>query len=434
MSWPEQRYGLTDPEYYRDAADATERQLRADFAHHCLLMDAAVFAESPRQRSEFLNQAGALAVAWGRHRDERLRKMWQGSQTARAAYESRPMIAQARYSAVARARERGEPTVDDVTWRTLQQAREITGHAHSGPIAGSEQDAPHYHTRVTAPAPERAVSHSPGPDHRTAVQKALGAPRDMVRDSGEDMLDRVDAVLAATEDALAVEETEAALQARAQLLPRAVRDAPIAFNYGAGDDAIWTTRQTTVLRLLQDLTAEHTTVADGFTGDRAADQKLIRRLEKLQAAISATRLDAVHAGVSTDDVDHAYQLGRDGIHWSVEPASPRLGRIAQLTEHRDHARAEADALRTQIADLQRQLDHYTRGAGRDSPPPEHLATARPAPGPGIRAHGADIGDAVDAALPTAESGGWTPPPAPHESAHPAGVPVIEPESSPQPQL
>ncbi|WP_280378154.1 hypothetical protein [Nocardia wallacei] len=404
MSWPEHRLGLTDPQYYHDAADSTEQQLRADFAHHCYLLDLLPYAENDAQAGEFQQWADELATRWGRHDNPRWRHLWSEAHTAKTTWDADPATARTTYRAIERARATGETAVDDTTWRTLRQAREITGRDHTTPVAGSAQDAHHR----PAPAPSATAATRDIVDRRTAVQKTLGAPPGTTPDRDWSVLDRVDAVLAATDETLADEETAALIEQRSHLLPREVLDAPIIWDYST--DALWDTRQALLLRQLQDLTAEHATVVDSFTDtgpaatlhtDLDADQARIDRLEQLQTALSAARVDALRAGVPHDEVDHAYLLGRDGIHWSVEPGSHRLGRIAQLTEQRDAARAEADTLQTRVTELQRRLDPTSTPRAE----PEIPSAADPSP-PDIATDGAGISTAIDTALPDRGRTDW----------------------------
>ncbi|MBF6176035.1 hypothetical protein [Nocardia blacklockiae] len=406
MSWPEQRLGLTDPEYYRDAADDTERQLRADFAHHCYLLELLPYAETGEQAGEFQHWADQLATQWGQHDDPRWRQLWADAHAAKASWESRLDDARRTFRELEQACADSE-SLAQIAWRTARQAREITGHDHTTPVAGSTQDTYHRPQFSLSVSAEPAAATTA--DGRTAVQKTLGAPRTTAPERDWSALDRVDAVLAATEHALAEEETVAVAEERSRLLPREVREAPIHWDYSTA--ALWESRQALLLRQLQDLTAEHAIVVDSFTEtettpslqtDPVEDQARIDRLEQLQTAISAARLDALRAGVPQAEVDHAYLLGRDGIRWSVEPGSHRLGRIAQLTEQRDHARAETDTLHTRVTELQRQLDLSSAPDTKS----QSLSATEPSAPPGVGADGTGIGTAIDTALPERHHVDW----------------------------
>ncbi|MCM6774436.1 hypothetical protein NDR87_14140 [Nocardia sp. CDC159] len=412
MRWLRERRGLTDPAYYQDAGSPDERKLLADFALHYQLNLVAPFAETPVQAVEFGAQANDLARRWIHHPDPEWRRMWAQLSTAAADWTARPEQARREFDHLAIARHESRVAIDERTWRVLRLAREVTGHGE-GQISGSEQDAHRRHTDH-----DLTVTANPAPDvdRRTAVEKTLGAPRTGGPDAPLS-LERVGQVIVATEQALADEEHASEVDRRDQLLSESVRHAPIVHDYSRSDDARWEQRQAKLLRQVQDLTAEHASVADGFEGRLEADQQRIMRLEQLRAAAADARADALRAGVSPEAVDHAYLLGRDGIYWSIQPADPRLGRIAQLTEQRDQARTEVDHLQARIAELQAALD--TRiSPGLDDPPLPAAAHTTAAPGP--TATGAGIEAAIDIALTDTTDTAWNaergdldpPPPSP----------------------
>lgn len=260
------------------------------------------------------------------------------------------------------------------------------------------------------------------------MERTLGAPRDQRTTSTEVSLEHIDQVIAATEDALDAEERRGDLDtgrdARTTLLPRTIRDAPISYDYG--ESAAWELRQAALLREIQDLSCEHTHVADGFDGHD--DQARITRLEALRDGLSAARRDALRAGVHGVDIDRAYVLGRDGIYWSTEPSDPRLGRIAQLTQERDWGLSLA-------------ARHIIASSGVQQDPDAHRELA-PAPETGsARTHplssetdpyaaaGARIVAAIDVALAEVDASSWTT----SADPPPVGTPVpAERDTSPDP--
>lgn len=395
--------GFTNPDYYHDAASHTERQLRADFARYYQLREIAPSAATAEARTEFNARADELAIRWARHESEHWRGTWAGLQRVVAGWRTQPEIARRNYDQIARARATGELTIDDDIWRTLQQARLITGHG-TATITGSNQDAarryPHLQPDVGATAPP-APQAGEQVDRRTAVQRTLGAPRSPA--VALPSLAQVDAVIADTDALLETEETTADLddgrEARKMLLPRAVREARISADYSHTET--WERRHVEALREIQDLAAEHSNVADHLDG--TDDQARIARLDRLRAGLSAARRDALAIGLTDDQVQTAYTKGRDGTYWATQPSDAQLGRIAQLLEHRDLAQAAAESYRNQLASVP--------GTTADSAiPVTHGGTVEAAKAPMLGGGaGAAISTAVDIALPDTDLGEWPPP-------------------------
>ncbi|MBF6272947.1 MULTISPECIES: hypothetical protein [Nocardia] len=400
--------GFTNPDYYRDAASHTERQLRADFARYYQLREIAPSAATAEARAEFNSRADELAIRWARHESEHWRGTWAGLQRVVAGWRTQPEIARRNYDHIARARATGEVAIDDDIWRTLQQARLITGHG-TGTITGSNQDAARRYPYLQ---PNMGATLAPTTradteiDRRTAVERTLGAPRDPA--VALPSLAQVDAVIADTDALLETEETAADLddgrEARKMLLPRAVREAPISADYS--DTETWQRRHAEALREVQDLAAEHSTIADGLNG--VDDQARIARLDRLSAA----RRDALAIGLTDAQVHTAYTTGRDGTYWATQPSDPQLGRIAQLLEHRDAARAAADTYRTQLTRTTAAQAHASVTATDTAMSVTH-STSVEAGGAVQLSHsdvgaGAAISRAVDTALPDPQSGEWSP--------------------------
>ncbi|OBA67926.1 hypothetical protein A5780_09425 [Nocardia sp. 852002-20019_SCH5090214] len=397
--------GFTNPDYYTDAASHTERQLRADFARYYQLREIAPSAITAEARAEFNSRADELAIRWARHESEHWRGTWAGLQRVVAGWRTQPEIARRNFDQIARARATGEVAIDDDIWRTLQQARLITGHG-PGTITGSGQDAarryPYLQPDMGATtAPPQAVQEI---DRRTAVERTLGAPRSPV--VALPSLAQVDAVIADTDALLEAEESAADLddgrEARKLLLPRIVREARISADYSHTET--WERRRVEALREVQDLAAEHSNVADHLDG--TDDQARIARLDRLRAGLSAARRDALAIGLTDDQVHTAYTTGRDGTYWATQPSDPQLGRIAQLLEYRDLARAAADSYRNQLSGA-------TARAVDPGLPVTHSSAVE---GADVRelsetggGAGAAIAAAVETALPDTDLGEWSPP-------------------------
>jgi hypothetical protein len=394
--------GFTNPDYYRDAASHTERQLRADFARYYQLREIAPSAATADARAEFNSRADELAIRWARHESEHWRGTWAGLQRVVVGWRTQPEIARRNFDQIARARATGEVAIDDDIWRTLQQARLITGHG-TGTITGSNQDAAR---RSPYLQPDMGATPAPPPraqtvDRRTAVQRTLGAPRNPA--VALPSLAQVDAVIADTDALLETEETTADLddgrEARKMLLPRTVREARISADYSHTET--WERRHVEALREVQDLAAEHSNVADQLDG--TDDQARIAHLDRLRAGLSAARRDALAIGLTDDQVQTAYTKGRDGTYWATQPSDPQLGRIAQLLEHRDLARAAAESYYNQLTSV-------SGTSAEPAVPVTHGGSVEAAEasilGGGA---GAAISTAVDIALPGTDLGEWSPP-------------------------
>lgn len=399
MTTLDEPLGFTNPDYYRDAASQTERQLRADFARYYQLREIAPSAISAEARAEFNARADEVAIRWARHESEHWRGTWAGLQRVVAGWRTQPEIARRNFDQIARARASGEVAIDDDIWRTLQQARLITGHG-PGTITGSGQDAARRYPNLqpdlgATPVPALQAQEV---DRRTAVERTLGAPRNPA--VALPSLAKVDAVIADTDALLETEEAAADLDdgrdARKMLLPRAVREASISADYS--ETETWQRRHAEALREVQDLAAEHSTVADGLNG--IDDQARIARLDRLRAGLSAARRDALAIGLTDDQVHTAYTTGRDGTYWATQPSDPHLGRIAQLLERRDTARAAADSYRTQLTGtIAAQPDPSLTTTDTAMPVTHSTSDVRT---------GAAISSAVDTALPNPQYGEWAP--------------------------
>lgn len=346
MSWPDPRHGTTEPAYYRDAATSAEAELRADFTRYYQLREIAPHGETPAQQREFTAQADALAARWGRHESPEHRTLWAQLQAAVAGWEARPESTRAAFDRITQAKADGDLGVDPVVWRNLHQAAEITGHIEPV-VSGSEQDGARWRP------PDR--SRGQEADRASLLDRALGG-----RAPGPASLAEVDAIIAETDQLLDAEE--------------AVGD----LDTGRDERAA---RQNAALRQLQDSTAEHTRLAEAWPGSPEQDQAHIARLESLLDAARAARIAAAVAGVPAADIEAVYHAGRDGSYWHQQPGNP------QAPSTPDGGPAA------------------TAYQGLDLPPP--LGQIVPAE-PSTAAGGAEIDEAIGAALPEAGVGEWSP--------------------------
>lgn len=406
MTWIAEPIGYANPDYYVDATTSTEKQLRAEFAQYHQLREIAPFGLTQADTADLNSRADDLAMRWGHHESPRWRSMWQTLQAAVMGWEARPDLARRNFDELARAQVAGDLAIDDELWRSLQQARAITGHGHDS-ITGSEQDATRLYPNLDPETFAKATIAPSGrdeTDRRSAVERSLGAPRDLHTEALT--IAQIDAVIAETDAALDDEEhagdRDSGHEARAALLPRTIREAPITYSYAESE--AWELRQAALLREVQDLACEHSNVADSFDG--RDDQARITRLEALGKALAAARRDAMRAGVAPADVDHAYIVGRGGLYWSNEPSHPRLGRIAQLTEERDRARAEASAKNgtlTAHRNSAREPDPGRSAVDAFSSPEQLDGQAVPTVDAGMQ-----ITEAIDAVLAESDIGDWGP--------------------------
>ncbi|MBY8862023.1 hypothetical protein K7711_36490 [Nocardia sp. CA2R105] len=315
MSWPQHRAGITDPDYYRDIADLTERDLRAGFAHHHLLRTIAPHCETNEQAAQFTEWADALDGQWGNHDDSHWRTMWVDLLVTTELWNTQPDRARVIAGQLVQARATGELAADSLLWRNWHQAREITGHGHdmttgSAPDGHRPQPGLQLESAVTT---DTTVQPTPGdvtaPDRRSAVDRTLGAPRDA---TGLISVHEVDQVIAMTDDVLLAEEYATRAGQRAMLLPPEHRDDAV--HDPGPHQARWTAVQQLLTRQVQDLAAAHTHTAEGFTGDPASDSERIEDLERLQAALRSARADALGTGASPESVTNAYLRGTHGMY------------------------------------------------------------------------------------------------------------------------
>lgn len=401
MNWLEQPRGFHDPAYYADAESEPERQLRADYAKYYTLRGIARYGEGPEGVAHLNGLADQAAATWRDHETPQWRMVWEGLEAATTVWEARPDATRRNFDRISRALAAGELSVDELSWRTLRQAREITGHT-DGVAYGSNPDhwrSPGPQLRLITNTPEAEPAATPRAETVDSTATLSAVDRTLGARPGEKLvsLAEVDRVITGTDALLGWEESDAAL------VPAQQRDARISHDYTeiADRQAV----HAVLLRNVQNLTGEHTRLSEDWSASAEERQGHIQRLERLLAGIRAARVDALEAGVGPADVDVAYQTGLQGISWSQQPADPYLGQIEQLTAQRDDALAESARLRETVEDLRRQLNGHGTGAEFDTAPA--LSTGVSASSAiGIDEGGAVIEAAIDAALPHGDSPEW----------------------------
>ncbi|MGW6332179.1 hypothetical protein [Nocardia rhamnosiphila] len=299
MNWPAQTPTRTDPAYHPDAESATEAQLRADFTHHYQLRLIAAYGETPADKIRMYRDAHQLADRWAGHEQRPMRTLWRQLQGAIAGWEARPHATARAFDRVAKSREIGGVPIDGMTWRTLVQACDITGHGPE-PIARSEQDA------VRTPARAAHLDVIADADTGKVLDRAFGRGFLDNATAGTGAVTRSDTIAgfpAAQSPAASVFSEEVAQQQN---------------------------RQIDALRRLQNATAEHSVLADDW-GPGALLGERILRLEQLLDQGRAARRDAVQAGVPAGEIDQTYRVGLTGVSWHESPGHLLLGRIDHLS-------------------------------------------------------------------------------------------------------
>ncbi|KZM70431.1 hypothetical protein [Nocardia terpenica] len=349
MSWPEERSGLTDPAWYTDTPDPTERELRADFAQYHYLTQSA---RSLHRSANYLNQtadaekahefdrlAGQLVSKWTGHEQQHYRWMWTDSERAVGAWARDPNDTRAAFAEAERRRAAGDPQMPEDQWRTVQHARQLTGHATTE-IAATERSQRLLEADLDVIArraadAERMPQAGPSQDGRSAVWRTLGGPHNPV--AGEPM---AEANAAAVVDGVIV-PVHAAPQTQTPPEPHVLVPTQHTPDILDRPDAAATARDLLHVELLskvQELAAYHSDRTTGFADpgvDPDADRELIEELAGVDSELRNARAEAVRAGVAPEVVDRATAHGYQGVSWATEPADPRLGRITQPDQHPD---------------------------------------------------------------------------------------------------
>ncbi|MEV5835391.1 hypothetical protein [Nocardia sp. NPDC052112] len=393
MTWLEQPRGYLDPLYYADAASDTEQRLRADIAKHYALREIAPYGETPADVARFQNSAVELAAPWVHHDMPQWRTLWGQIDAAIKEWEADPEATRRYFDSIARSRQAGDRSVDELAWRTLRQAREITGHT-DGIAYGSSQDQASWR----APGPQlRLITNTTEPQAQSTTDTQAAS----VQPTGP-VLSAVDRALGARPGAqlLSMDEVEAVIDG-----------IDLALDWeeelGDRDGTSQLARQAALLREVQDVTAEHSRVADGLGEPIQDPHALVEHMESLLAQVRRARTEALAGGVEHSDIDLAYRAGLDGTYWNERPAHPHLGRIAQLTTERDDARAETATLRGIVADLRNQLArHAAAPTATETAAAPTLSTPATVNPIGADDSGDAIGTAVDVAMPDGADSTW----------------------------
>ncbi|MGS2811563.1 hypothetical protein [Nocardia sp. MW-W600-9] len=77
MSWETRGTSFTNPDYYREAADHVEAELRADFATYHQTREIAAYGETPAQVVELNARAHAIARQWQQGGTPEHQQLWQ---------------------------------------------------------------------------------------------------------------------------------------------------------------------------------------------------------------------------------------------------------------------------------------------------------------------------------------------------------------------
>ncbi|WP_433574895.1 hypothetical protein [Nocardia brasiliensis] len=362
MSWLDRATGLSDPAHYTDAADGTERLLRADAARHYNLLEFAPYGETAQQTQQFKAEAAQLATKWGRHESVALRTIWQQLQNAITQFDVTPEQARRQFQQLHSAAGTGEG--NSMLWRSWRQAAELTGHFEPG-ITGSEQDSARWQPVDKSPDPHAAP---------TALERALGATSTLLGN------DDVDAIISG-QNVTASHDTSA----RAEHLA-----------------AVPTQRQ--ALQRLQNLYAEHTRTAESHSAFTEYSLAKVDELEGILANARQARAAAAHAGAPVEVIRAVQQAGTGGAYWHERPGDPRR-----------HAAEQAPNLHVIAGDA-----HIETGIAPDHdlgpPAPTLIDAGRPG-------GGTEIDEALHAAVAASEHADW--PPLERYHADPA-PPAIEP--------
>ncbi|WP_280443408.1 hypothetical protein [Nocardia brasiliensis] len=346
MSWLDRPSGLSDPAHYTDAADGTERLLRADAARHFNLLEFAPYGETTEQTKQFKAQAAQLATKWGRHESVALRTIWQQLQNAITQFDVAPEQARRQFQQLHSAAGTGEG--NSLLWRSWRQAAELTGHFEPG-ITGSEQDSARWQP-VERPPDLHTVP--------TALERALGATTALLGN------DDVDAIISG-QNVTASHGTSA----RAEHL-------------------IVVPTQRQALQTLQDLYAEHTRTAESHSAFTEYSLAKVDELEGILANARQARVAAAHAGAPVEVIRAVQQAGIGGAYWHEGPGDPRR-----------HAAEQSPNVHAIASDAHAETGN---APDRDLGPPDPSLIEAGRPG-----GGAEIDEALQAAVAESEHADWS---------------------------
>ncbi|MFD4351547.1 hypothetical protein ACFWPX_03260 [Nocardia sp. NPDC058518] len=388
MSWETRGTSFTNPDYYREAVDRVEAQLRADFATYHQTREIAAYGETPTQIVELNARAHTIARQWQQGGTPQHQQLWQQLDTAVQSWTANPEAARAEFGRLQQSFIEGGSGIDPNAVRTQRQAAELTGHLE--PVNDqSFQDGARWRPRHLSVVPD------PGPEGTrsgNAADRALGG-----RSSEELGLAEIDAIINSSDELLSVEEAVSDLDtgddAITALLPAEQRNAPFDHAFTATLDQLPT--QIAAVRRLQDLTAQHIRLATEFDGTSEGGQVLIDQMERLMDGAREANRAALSAGADPDEITGAYQAGLAGQFWSQQPGAPRLAQLDHVLSERDSAMAELDALRTGRGVVPDQAPALALAVGGETIAHRSSAANTAPPDPG----GAVIAGAVEAALP-----------------------------------
>ncbi|MEV0768525.1 hypothetical protein [Nocardia salmonicida] len=385
MSWLTRGTRFTDPAYYRDAADSSEAQLRADFAAYHQLRQIAPYGETTHEIVEHTARAHNIARQWERHSTPEHRQLWQRLTTAVQSWTTNPEAARGDFGRIQQSVIDGAADLDPETVRTQRQAAELTGHME--PVSDqSAQDGARWRPRHLSVV----TNTDPGRRPDNAADRALGG-----RSATDLSLAEVDAIIQGTDELLDAEEAVGDLDTGADavtaLIPAGQRNAPVTYDYS--ESFAQHSTQLAAVRRLQDVTAEHLRLAGQFDGTTEGAEVLIARMETLMAAARDARRDASAAGAHPEEIVGAYRAGLEGRYWSQQPGAPRIAQLDQAIAERDHALVELDAMRAALGIDNNQALALAAGSENSSLSASTSLGSPPDPG------GALIADAVAAAVP-----------------------------------
>ncbi|MFC9965157.1 hypothetical protein ACFVH4_13035 [Nocardia ignorata] len=417
MTWETRGTSFTNPDYYREAADRVEAELRADFATYHQTREIAAYGETPAQIVELNARAHTIARQWQQGGTPEHQLLWRQLTTAVESWTANPETARVEFGRLQQAFIEGGSGIDPNTVRTQRQAAELTGHLE--PVNDhSAQDGARWRPRHLSVVPDPGAEAT---NSGNAADRALGGR------SGEELsLAEIDAIINSSDELLAVEETAGDLDTGAEeitaLLPAEQRTAPLYRDFTATLDQL--PAQIAAVRRLQDLTAQHIRLAAEFDGTPQGGQVLIGQMERLMDGAREANRDALSAGADPDEITSAYQTGLSGQFWSQQPGAPRLAQLDHVLSERDNALAEIDALRTQFGIAPDQPPALALAAGAETTT-HHLSSTASTDPP---EPGAVISGAVDAALPHADfAAEWSTPELTGVVDAPPREPAVDPQ-------
>lgn len=416
MSWETRGTSFTSPDYYREAADRVEAELRADFATHHQLREIAAYGETAAQVVELNARAHTIARQWQQGGTPEHQQLWRQLTTAVEFWTANPETARVEFGRLQQSFIEGGSGIDPNTVRTQRQAAELTGHLE--PVNDhSAQDSARWRPRHLSVVPD------PGAE---ATRSGNAADRALGGRSGEELsLAEIDAIINSSDELLSAEEALNDLDTGAEeitaLLPAEQRNASPDHAFTANLDQL--PAQIVAVRRLQDLTAQHIRLAAEFDGTPQGGQVLIGQMERLMDGAREANRDALSAGADPDEITSAYQTGLSGQFWSQQPGAPRLAQLDHVMSERDNALAEIDALRTQLGIAPDPPPTLALAAGAETT--HHLSSTASTDPP---EPGAVISGAVDAALPHADfAAEWSTPELTGVIDAPQHEPAVDPQ-------